>query len=185
MNRLILILGGSASGKSEYAEQYAVRLSGASRRCYYIATMEDTGEESLHRIRKHQERRRQMQFCTVECYRNIATLVQQNRIQENAVVLLECLTNLLANEMFHAPGNGSFTECLPDKLVLDIQKLCKIADVIVVSGDVSRDGCTYDASTMEYIRALSVINNRLAEIADETVEVVCGIPLTAERMSRG
>ena len=65
-----LVTGGSASGKSEYAENLAAELSrGVS--LYYIATMEPYGEEAGKRIRRHRRLREAKGFQTIECYRNI------------------------------------------------------------------------------------------------------------------
>ena len=49
---------------------------------------------------------------------------------------------------------------------------------MIVTNNVFEDGINYDATTMEYIRAMGSINEKLALMADEVVEVVVGIPLT-------
>lgn len=46
-----LIVGGAASGKSEYAEQLAVAAPAARR--FYVATMQPWGEETRQRIARH------------------------------------------------------------------------------------------------------------------------------------
>lgn len=52
---MILITGGSGSGKSAYAEQ-TVLAQGAARR-YYIATMRPWDEECRRRIARHRQMR--------------------------------------------------------------------------------------------------------------------------------
>ena len=66
-----LVIGGSASGKSEYAEQQVMALPG---RRWYLATMEPWDDECVARIAKHQSARAQREFTTVECYRNLPAL---------------------------------------------------------------------------------------------------------------
>ena len=63
-----LVIGGAASGKSEYAEAHVETLPG---RRLYIATMEPWDEECRARIARHQAARAHKRFTTVECYRNL------------------------------------------------------------------------------------------------------------------
>ena len=49
--------------------------------------------------------------------------------------------------------------------------------LIVVSNSVFEDGIEYSESTMQYIKALGMVNCLLAEHAAEVVEVVAGIPV--------
>lgn len=55
------IIGGSASGKSEYAEQHVLSLSGGR---VYIATLEPWDDECRKRILKHQNARARRGFQT-------------------------------------------------------------------------------------------------------------------------
>ena len=70
---VILVTGGSGSGKSEFAERLLTLLQKKNR--IYIATMQPYGEESLERIRRHQLQRKDRGFTTVERYRDIGKLV--------------------------------------------------------------------------------------------------------------
>ena len=53
---LVLIIGGSGSGKSAYAEDYITKLSKDCRK-YYIATMQVYDEEGQKKVFKHQKMR--------------------------------------------------------------------------------------------------------------------------------
>ena len=88
-----LVIGGAASGKSEYAEAHVETLPG---RRLYIATMEPWDEECRARIARHQAARAHKRFTTVECYRNLSQLT----VPPDSNVLLECLGNLVANERY-------------------------------------------------------------------------------------
>ena len=61
---LTLVLGGAASGKSEYAEALVLR-SALPR--YYLATMQVWDAECAARVEKHRKMRAQKQFETLEC----------------------------------------------------------------------------------------------------------------------
>ena len=49
---MILILGGSGSGKSAYAEDYLLRTAGDKKK-YYIATMQIWDEEMQAKVDRH------------------------------------------------------------------------------------------------------------------------------------
>ena len=61
---LTLVLGGAASGKSEYAESLVLKTTGPR---YYLATMQVWDAECAARVEKHRRMRAAKQFETVEC----------------------------------------------------------------------------------------------------------------------
>ena len=164
----ILLTGGSAGGKSTFAEKLAVRFGG---KLWYIAAMQPYGEESEKRIARHRAMRAEKGFETIERYTDIAGLA----IPERGTVLLECLCNLTANEMFEPSGAGKDTvrEILRGIDNLERQS----SDLIVVTNDVGSDGGGYSELTMCYVDALGEINRILAARFDAVFELVCGIPL--------
>lgn len=97
---MTVVTGGSGSGKSAFAEDKIVSFGPAKR--IYIATMHPYDEESHKRVARHQKMRAGKGFETVECYTGLKNL----DFPENAVVLLECMSNLAANEMFEEKGAG-------------------------------------------------------------------------------
>lgn len=164
-----LITGGSGSGKSAYAEAQILVLNGECR--VYLATMYPYDEESRQRIARHRKMRAEKNFTTVECYRDL----EKTEIPEHADVLLECMSNLTANEMFWPEGAGSDTE---EQILRGVEWLRRKArNLVIVSNEIFSDGCEYDSGTKEYQRTLGKINCRLAELADRVTEVVYGIPL--------
>ena len=62
---LTLVLGGAASGKSEYAETLVLH-SALPR--YYLATMQVWDAECAARVEKHRKMRAAKQFTTIELY---------------------------------------------------------------------------------------------------------------------
>ena len=96
---LTLVIGGSASGKSSFAERLAVQ-SGLPR--YYVATMRVWDAESEKRVARHREMRREKRFETLECPLRLDELI----VPERGVILLEDMGNLVANELYDSEGAG-------------------------------------------------------------------------------
>ncbi len=166
----ILLTGGSACSKSTYAEKLALSLDVKYR--YYIATMRPYDDECLKKIEKHKNQREKGNFITVEQYTDIGSV----EVLKNSCVLLECVCNLCANEMFDE--NGNMHDCV-DKIVNDIELLAsKCENLIVVTNDVGSDiSSNYSNSTLAYIEAVGKINSRLASSFDHVYELVCAIPI--------
>lgn len=168
---ITLIIGGSGSGKSEFAEKLAMEYRGKK---YYIATMAVKDEESQKKVQRHRAMRSGKNFETVEAERNIA-LVNIN----GGTVLLECMSNLVANEVF---VDGGGTENAYKSIINGINELAqKVENFIVVSNEIFSDGIIYDEETVKYISLLSKVNGYLSKRADEVIEVVFGIPIYHKR----
>lgn len=182
-----LITGGSASGKSAYAEQAAMLAETEIR--YYIATMQPWGEEGRRRVEKHRAMRAGKGFETVECYHHLAELTLPEAIssdersgvfprRERVAVLLECMSNLAANEQFEVGGTD---EEIIGRIMNGIRHLQKQAGhIIIVTNEVFSDGAVYDEETMRYLSLLGRINVLLAAMADQVTEVVYGIPISVK-----
>ncbi len=162
-----LVIGGSASGKSTFAESIVSRLPGPR---YYIATMEPWDAECRARIEKHRRQRAHLGFETVEHYGDLQSLTLPRR----GTVLLECMGNLTANVLF---GSQKVVDPLP-AVQRGLESLIGQCDnLVVVTNDVFADGRTYDDSTMAYLNLLAALNRHMAARFDHVFEVVCGIPL--------
>lgn len=170
-----LVYGGSGSGKSQYAESVAVKLGEEKK--YYIATMQVNDEEGKSRVERHKGLRKGKGFETIECRFLDEGHVQKKITEQKSTVLLECLSNLVANEMFQKE------KIIPEDSV--VKKICRnlealfssVKNVVVVSNNIFEDGTEYDETTKKYMRALGKINQYAAGRSDKVTEVVCGIPL--------
>lgn len=170
---LTLILGGSGSGKSAYAEDYLLRAAGDKKK-YYIATMQVWDEEMQVKVDRHHRLRQGKGFTTIEQPTALEQAVTQ--MEPAGASLLECMSNLAANEMFSG-AQPLDRQTVIAKILQGVDALRKQADpLVIVTNNVFEDGVAYDDSTMEYIEALGRINERLAAVADEVVEIVAGIP---------
>lgn len=164
----ILLTGGSACGKSTFAEEMASRLPSPR---YYIATMRPYDDECRIRIARHQAARAEKGFITVERDVDLASL----RLPARGTALLECMCNLAANEMFDADGNlrDAYDDILTGVCALGEQ----CGTLIVVTNDVGSDGGGYGDATSRYVEALGRLNCALAGRFECVCELVCGIPL--------
>lgn len=161
-----LVIGGGASGKSEYAEELFSALNSPK---FYVATMMPYGEDGLARIEKHRQARRDRGFHTIEHYRAMDKLV----LPERGAVLLECLGNLAANELF---SDFSTEEQAKTAILTGIEALAlKTDNLVAVTNDVFSGGSNYDDDTLKYIRVLGFVNRELAGRFDKVIEVICGI----------
>ena len=168
---LIFIFGGSGSGKSEYAEQRILEAGKMPR--YYVATMEPFGEEGKKRIERHRKLRAGKGFTTVEC----ATHLERLKLPEKGAVLVEDLSNLLSNEIWSEDGRG-WSVSLAEDICRTIKNLADGHQIFVVVGnDIHRDGEPQTPEMEHYAALLAECQVRLAAMADEVVEVVCGIPV--------
>ena len=189
---LHIVYGGSASGKSSYAESFAMSLQGEGR-LLYIATMypykwntTEIDPETMQRIERHRGMRADKGFDTVECYRHVEHIVAKRQ----DVLLLECMSNLLANEMYLEPDSNAGSDMaetmspVSNKIVQALIDLStRVQELVIVTNDVFSDGgsLTYDENTREYVKNLAEINCALAREAATVTEVVCGIPVIVKK----
>lgn len=173
---ITLITGGSGSGKSAYAEQKVVEFGDFNR--IYIATMYPFDEESHQRIARHRAMRAEKNFSTVECYVGLKNV----KIPKHSCVLLECLSNLTANEMFQENGAK---EHVVGEILEGVKNLDRQAEqVVIVTNEIFSDGIEYDEETKQYQKYLGEINVKLAVWAQEVTEVVYGIPLQHKKTEK-
>lgn len=166
-----LVIGGSASGKSEYAERRAELLPSPR---FYIATMQPFGADGAERIARHRQMRKTRGFETIEHYSDLALL----KLPRRGNALLEDIGNLVANELYGGNSHAAPPDELAERIargVISLAEQCN--DLLVVTNDVSRDGVRYDEETTRYIEVLEGVNRRLAAKFDETIEVVVGIAI--------
>ena len=161
-----LVIGGAASGKSKYAEDLILR-SGPMHRTY-IATMEPFDDECRARIARHRALRAQKNFETVECYTGLKRL----RLPDRSAVLLECMSNLVANELYSPRGAGADAETAILRGIDALLPQCR--ELVVVSNEVFSGGWDYEGDTIRYLQILAAVNRALAVRAGRVAEIVCG-----------
>lgn len=176
-----LVTGGSGSGKSEFAENLAMFYyerealeAGKKNRknpFIYIATMIPFDKETEDKINRHKKMREKKQFQTIECF----TGLKEITLSKSSIVLLDCISNLAANEMFQKNGAGRNTFSDVIEGIASLKSQCM--HLVVVTNEIFSDGCVYEEDTKEYMKCLGNINKKMASMAEQVVEVVCGIPV--------
>ena len=156
-----LVVGGAASGKSEYAEQLILRAGALPR--YYVATMEPFGAEARARIARHRVLRAQKRFETIECPVGLSRVLLPAR---GAALL----------ELYSPAGAGGEQAALAAVVdgVESLRRQCEA--LVVVTGEVFSGGSAYAGDTGTYLRVLAAANRALAARADAVCEVACGLP---------
>ena len=164
---IALVMGGSGSGKSAWAERLSARLPCSQK--VYLATMQAADGESAARVERHRLQRAGLGFETIERPADVGAVP----LKSGSLVLLEDIPNLLANEMF---SGGDWRRIVPD-----IEKLSvKAGHLLLVTGCVFSDGVRYDPETQRYLSCLARINAELAALADVVTEIICGIPVAVK-----
>ena len=180
---LIFVTGGVRSGKSSFAEKLAIERSQANR-LNYIATSMQTDKEMIERIHRHQERRdaSNVVWVTWEIERNIGHV--QEQIEQNNVILFDCLTTLVNNELFKLDDeeynflNENERSQLFHSIIDAFQQLQQNRTLIVVSNEIFYDLSKAEhETTFVYVEMLGKLHQTLVKQADEAYLCENGIPI--------
>ena len=183
LSKIHLIVGGARSGKSAYAEQLAKDISS---KVLYLATAVVTDEDMANRIKRHQESR-PAHWKTIEMYKSFERLEKDDKFTSADVVLLDCLTILMTNNMFDVPLDYDTAtpyeiEQVEESIWRELRSLMEIIrkwnkTLILVTNEVGM-GLVPAYRLGNHFRDISGrMNRRVAEQADEVVFVAVGIPL--------
>lgn len=109
---IALVIGGSGSENACICRTNGSEAAGNGS-LYYVATMQVYDEEGKKKVERHQKMREGKGFLTIEQPRRLkeaakkvatekvsAGKVAAERVPAGKIVLLECMSNLVANEMF-------------------------------------------------------------------------------------
>ena len=170
---LTFILGGARSGKSRYAQRLAAR---APRVCYIATLVAGDDAEMQDRVARHQGDR-PSSWCTVEAPLALADAVEA-AARDTDAVLVDCLTLWLSNLSWaHRTSQpGVLEDAVRGELrrVADAARACH---VILVSNEVG-SGTVPESPVARAFRDIQGFANQwAAEVADEAILVVAGLPL--------
>ena len=97
-------------------------------------------------------------------------------LRQRGVVLLECVGNLTANELYSPNGAGNRADAFA-AIVEGVETLLpQCAGLVAVSNEVFTGGNRYAEGTEDYLRLLAQVNRALAQRADRVCEIICGLP---------
>lgn len=182
--KFTLVLGGTRSGKSSFAEKLAQNLS---ERVLYLATATVYDEEMVMRVKQHRQRRPAC-WVTVEESKELAGALEKYA-REYDVILIDCLTLWLTNLLLEdgAPDNVVWQE--KEAIILrQVEKVARIcqgaaSNVIIVSNEVSL-GIVPDTSLGRQFRDLAgAANQIMAQYANEVYLVVAGLPIELKALA--
>ena len=173
-NEIILITGGARSGKSQYAEQ-RVREKGG--RSIYVATAEANDEEMAQRIAEHRKRRGN-QWRTIEEPLELTQALLAERGKTDCA-LVDCLTLWISNLLLRHDDKYA-----SEKVEELIEKLPQLNfHLVLVTNEVGW-GIVPDNSLARKFRDLAGwTNQRMAQVANEVILMVAGVPMTAKSSS--
>ena len=162
MGKLIFVRGSNRSGKSRFAEKL-ISLTEGKR--YYIATMINTTDDNQWHIDKHRKQREGLDFETLE----LPLGFSEAEFEEGSVVLLEDVSNLLANLVFEkgADLSTAFEE------ISALQDRCALLVAVSIFG-LSGEG--YEGETLEYINSLNTLNRMIEEKSDVVIDMENRVP---------
>ena len=166
MKRIILITGGSRSGKSSYAEQLALSLSDAP---VYLATARIWDEEFRERVRLHQERRGP-QWTNLEEEKYLSRHDLTGR-----VAVVDCMT-LWATNFFFDLDSDVDTALAALKAEFD-RFTSQDATFLFVTNEIGMGGVSDNAVQRHFTDLQGWMNQYVASHADEVILMVSGIPV--------
>jgi adenosylcobinamide kinase/adenosylcobinamide-phosphate guanylyltransferase len=175
MARIILITGGSRSGKSTYAQHIAESISGDRT---YIATCPVIDEEMEARIQRHREARCAGNWQTIEETTDLVAAL--TRAKESRVILIDCLTLWVNNLLYQfelqkkAMGEEEIVERCRD--ILDVCDEIS-GTVIFVTNEIGMGIVPDNALSRQYRDLAGRCNQIMASRADFVVFMVSGLPL--------
>ena len=179
---ITLVLGGSRSGKTSFAEKLALE-QGRSRRgegdaglgrvergkYVYVATCPfGIDEEMDGRIARHREER-SPEFTTVENRLDLAGIAHD---YAGSTLLLDCLTLWISGYQHQ----GLSSELILSKLRQDLTESRSKADWVIVSNEVGMGIVPLGRETREFRDISGWANQLVAELASRVYLVIAGIP---------
>ena len=141
----------------------------------YLATAFVYDDEMRERVRRHQLNRSQKGYTTIEKCRDITEIT--NALMSDDTVLLDCLGNLTANEMFDGAESNTDIK-IAGKIFDDIRRVNNaVSNLIIISNEIFSSGIRYEKQTEAYTAVLGRLHVDIAAIADTAVECTCGMKI--------
>ncbi|MDI6774701.1 MAG: bifunctional adenosylcobinamide kinase/adenosylcobinamide-phosphate guanylyltransferase [Verrucomicrobiota bacterium] len=169
MKRVCLVTGGTRSGKSRFALERALRYSKRA----FIATGLALDDEMRERIARHRAERADA-FVTFEEPAELARAIRAIPAGTE-VVVVDCLTLWLGNLM-RRQAQG-FPDCREAREFLDALRNPP-CDLVLVTNEVGQGIVPDNALARAFRDAAGLLNQKAAELAQEVVLTVSGIPVT-------
>ncbi len=171
--RLVLVLGGTRSGKSRFGLERARALAG-SRLVAYLATARPGDPELDRRIEGHR-RERSASWPTVEVGADLAATIRS--VEPTMPILLDGLTLWVSAITGNGWADVDGIVGGPVSRALDAIRE-RPGPVVVVSDEIGLGMVPMDPAARGFRDLLGIVHQRFAGEADEVHLMVAGLPLT-------
>lgn len=175
LRKVLLVTGGARSGKSRYAERRAL---GMGPRLLYVATAEPLDSEMARRIEEHRSRRAGL-WQTLEEPLEVRRALElcHDRVD---CALVDCVTLWLSNLVLRRGEAAVEGEV---EALLDLIRRTRFS-LVFVTNEVG-SGIVPDNPLARQFRDIAgKTNQRIAELADEVILMVAGIPVRIKPWSQ-
>lgn len=180
--KIILVTGGARSGKSVFAEQYAIA---QEKKLAYIATAQIYDQEMEHRVALHRQRRKD-NWRTFEAPYDADQAIEEAGKQAQ-VILFDCLTLYTSNLLLN-PTTPSEPEEKYQYIMKEIDKLLTSAKnseavVLFVTNEVGMGIVPDNALARQYRDIAGMVNQKVAACANEVYLVISGLAVEIKKMA--
>ena len=156
----ILFIGGIKSGKSRYAEAFALQQT--KKKPYYLATTEFFDDEMKKRIKRHKKQRKK-RFRTLEEPLKIHKAIKKC----DDVILIEDISMWINNMLYYGKDK---------KIKKELKKVfrCK-QDIVFVMTNVGESVISDNALSRKFCDFNGIVSQMIAKECDMVFNVVAGI----------
>jgi adenosyl cobinamide kinase/adenosyl cobinamide phosphate guanylyltransferase len=172
MGHLLMVTGGTRSGKSRYAVE---RASAWGPRVLYVATCQPADDEMRERVRRHQAERPST-WTTSEPGADVLPVVQEQGPDADGI-LVDCLT-LYVSSLLMAGGGEAAVAQQVDELCSALQQVGK--PVALVTNEVGWGVVPETPLGRLFRDAAGRANQVAARHAQEVVLMVSGLPMVVK-----
>lgn len=185
----VLVTGGARSGKSSFAEQYAMRVGS---RGIYIATCQPFDEEMKDRIQRHQQMRDDsgFQWYTIEEPYEVAELLMRLAAEHGddgdsaPVVLLDCLTLWVTNWLLRVENEEQGEAQLASEMKKLVTAIKQYPSPLVVVTNEVGDGIVPAYPLGRLFRdEAGRLNQQVAACCERVFLVTAGIPVELKSLA--
>ncbi len=171
-SRVNLIIGGGRSGKSSYAQDYALGASDGTESRAYIATAQPIDEEMKARIAAHQKDRAD-RFITIEEPLDLARAIAELPPSVE-VCIVDCLTVWLGNLLHHRG--------IPSKRFAELDALYAVlakppCEILLITNETGLGLIPADSESRAFRDLAGWMNQDVAALSQNVILLVAGLPL--------
>jgi adenosylcobinamide kinase/adenosylcobinamide-phosphate guanylyltransferase len=174
VKKIIFVIGGCRSGKSNHALQTAEKMPG--QRKIYIATCAPQDDEMKQRVAKHQKERRK-NWVTVEAPLHLSAAILENSPNAD-VMLVDCLTLWVSNILMETDDEKQL-----EKMIAQFTGTLEKATtpIVLVSNEIGAGIVPENKLARQYRDIIGLVNQAVAKTAGKVIWMVAGIPVTVKK----